>query len=177
VRVLQAARGTTLTKPRWLLVLLALNTVVLDAATKALVVEKLEGRTPVRLLDGLLTFDVSRNSGAAFSFAQGATVLFTLIAVGVVVVIVRTLPRLRSNGWAITLGLLLGGAVGNLVDRLTRAPGIGRGAVVDFIHLPHFATFNVADSAITLGAVTAVLLSLRGIEVDGSHRPHGRMDG
>jgi signal peptidase II len=180
----QAARGTALSRLRWLLVLLALNTVALDAATKALVVEKLEHREPVRLLGGFLTFEVSRNSGAAFSFAQGATVLFTLIALGVVVVIVRTLPRLRSVGWTATLGLLLGGAVGNLVDRLTRAPGVGRGAVVDFIHLPHFATFNVADSAITVGAALAVLLSLRGIEVDGSHRPHsspravqhGRMD-
>jgi signal peptidase II len=176
VRVLQAARGTALTKLRWSLVLIALITVALDAATKALVVARLEHREPVRLLDGLVTFEVSRNSGAAFSFAQGATVLFTLIAVGVVVVIVRTLPRLRSAGWAVTLGLLLGGAVGNLLDRLTRAPGIGRGAVVDFIHLPHFATFNLADSAITVGACLAVLLSLRGVEVDGSHRPHGRMD-
>lgn len=167
---MQAARGTALSRPRSLLVLLALNTVVLDAATKALVVARLEHREPVHLLGDLVTLEVSRNSGAAFSFAQGATAVFTLIAVAVVVVIVRTLPRLRSRGWAVTLGLLLGGAVGNLVDRLVRAPGVGRGAVVDFIHLPHFATFNVADSAITTGAVLAALLSLRGIEVDGSHR-------
>jgi signal peptidase II len=177
----QAARGTALSRPRSLLVLLALNTVVLDAATKALVVAKLEHREPVHVLGDLVTLEVSRNSGAAFSFAQGATAVFTLIAVAVVVVIVRTLPRLRRRGWAVTLGLLLGGAVGNLVDRLVRAPGVGRGAVVDFIHLPHFATFNVADSAITTGAVLAALLSLRGIEVDGSHRgaagDPGTMDG
>jgi signal peptidase II len=177
----QAARGTALSRPRSLLVLLALNTVVLDAATKALVVAKLEHREPVHVLGDLVTLEVSRNSGAAFSFAQGATAVFTLIAVAVVVVIVRTLPRLRSRGGAVTLGLLLGGAVGNLVDRLVRAPGVGRGAVVDFIHLPHFATFNVADSAITTGAVLAALLSLRGIEVDGSHRgaagDPGTMDG
>jgi signal peptidase II len=97
-------------------------------------------------------------------------VLFTGIAVAVVVVIVRTMPRLRSLGWAVTLGLLLGGALGNLLDRLFRAPGVGRGAVVDFISLPHFATFNVADSGITVGAALAVLLSLRGIEVDGTRR-------
>jgi signal peptidase II len=181
VRELQAARGTALTKPRFLLVVLALLTVSLDAATKALVVARLEHRDGIRLLGGFLTFEVSRNSGAAFSFAQSATVLFTGIAVAVVVVIVRTLPRLQSRGWAVTLGLLLGGAVGNLVDRVTRAPGVGRGAVVDFIHLPHFATFNVADSAITVGAALAMLLSLRGIEVDGSHRKPaddpGTMDG
>ena len=152
----------------------ALTALAVDAASKALVVARLEGRDAVRLLGGLLTFSVSRNSGAAFSFAQGATVVFTLVAVGVVVVIVRTLPRLRSAGWAVTLGLLLGGATGNLVDRLVRAPGVGRGAVVDFIGLPHFAVFNVADSCITVGAVLAVLLSTRGIEVDGTRRSAGQ---
>lgn len=173
---MQAARGAALSRQRLLLGLLALLTLALDAATKALVVARLEGEEPLHVVGDLLVFDVSRNSGAAFSFAQGMTVVFTLIAVAVVVVIVRTLPRLRSTGWAVTLGLLLGGALGNLVDRLLRAPGVGRGAVVDFVQLPHFATFNVADSAITCGAVLAVLLSLRGIEVDGSHRPHAGRD-
>jgi signal peptidase II len=133
-------------------------------------VARLEGREPIELLGGFLTFEVSRNSGAAFSFAEGATVVFTLVAVAVIVVIARTASRLRSHGWAVTLGLLLGGALGNLIDRLLRAPGPGRGAVVDFISLPHFATFNVADSGITVGAVLAVLLSLRGVEVDGTRR-------
>lgn len=170
MRGLQAARGTALTRPRLLLVLLALLTLALDVATKVLVVARLEGHAPVRLPGGIVSFEVSRNSGAAFSFAEGATVVFTLVAVAVAVVIVRSLPRLGSSGWAVTLGLLLGGAVGNLVDRLLRAPGIGRGAVVDFVYVPHFATFNVADSAITLGAGLAVLLSLRGVEIDGSRR-------
>lgn len=170
---MQAARGTALTKPRILLLLVALLTIALDVATKLLVVADLEGKTPIRILGGAVTLAVSRNSGAAFSFAQGATVIFTLVAVAVAVTIVRTLPKLRSAGWAVTLGLLLGGAVGNLLDRLLRAPGVGRGAVVDFISVPHFATFNVADSAITVGAALAVLLSLRGIEVDGTHRSQG----
>jgi len=167
----QAARGTALTRPRVLLVLVALFTVALDAATKALVVEKLEptGRA-IRLLGGAVTLVVSRNSGAAFSFATGMTVVFTLVAVAVVVYIVRTMPRLRSMGWALTLGLLLGGALGNLVDRLTRAPGFGKGHVVDFISVPHFARFNVEDSGITVGAALAILLSFRGIEVDGSRK-------
>jgi signal peptidase II len=166
----QAARGTALTRPRLLLVLLALLTLALDVATKVLVVAQLEGHAPVRLPGGVVSFDVSRNSGAAFSFAEGATVVFTLVAVVVAVVIVRAMPKLRSAGWAVTLGLLLGGAVGNLVDRLLRSPGFGRGAVVDFIHVKWFATFNVADSAITVGALLAVLLSLRGVEIDGSRR-------
>lgn len=144
--------------------------VAVDAASKALVVARLEHRVGGLRLGPLLTLEVSRNSGAAFSFAQGATVVFTLVAIAVIVVIIRTAPRLRSPAWAVTLGLLLGGAVGNLLDRLLRAPGPGRGAVVDFIHVPHYAVFNAADSAITVGAVLAVLLSLRGVEVDGTRR-------
>ncbi len=133
-------------------------------------VAHLEGKEPVEVLGGAVTFVVSRNSGAAFSFAEGATVLFTLIAVAVAVVIVRSMRRLASSGWAVSLGLLLGGAVGNLLDRLLRAPGVGRGAVVDFISVPHFASFNVADSGITVGAALALLLSLKGIELDGPRR-------
>jgi signal peptidase II len=166
----QAARGAALRAPRVLLVLVALLTVALDAASKALVVAQLEGKDSIRLLGGAVTLVVSRNSGAAFSFAQGMTIVFTAVAVGVIAYIARTMPRLRSRGWAVTLGLLLGGAVGNLVDRLTRAPGFGRGWVVDFISVPHFASFNVADSAITVGAALAILLSFRGIEVDGTRR-------
>ena len=170
---MQAARGTALRRPQVLLVAVALLTVALDAGTKALVVERLGDGHGVRLLGGAVTLVLSRNSGAAFSFAQGATVVFTAVAVAVAVVIVRSMRTLRSLGWAISLGLLLGGALGNLVDRLARAPGIGRGAVVDFISVPHFASFNVADSAITVGAALALLLSLRGVEVDGARRPTG----
>ena len=82
-------------------------------------------------------------------------------------VILRTAKRLRSLGWAIALGLLLGGALGNLVDRLLRSPGPFRGEVVDWIQLPHWPVFNLADSAIVIGGCVAVLLSSRGISVDG----------
>ncbi|MGZ6825860.1 MAG: signal peptidase II [Mycobacteriales bacterium] len=167
---MQAARGAALTKPRALLLGVALLTIALDLVTKLLVVARLEGHAPVRVLGDVLKLEVSRNSGAAFSFATGATFVFSAVAVAVAVYIVRTMPRLRSTGWAVTLGLLLGGALGNLLDRLTRSPGFGRGAVVDFIEVRWFATFNVADSAITVGAALAVLLSLRGIEVDGTRR-------
>ena len=153
-----------------MLLLVGVATLALDVLTKLLVVDRLEHDEPVRLLGGAVTLEVSRNSGAAFSFAQGATLIFTAIAVGVIVVIVRSMSRLRSAGWAVTLGLLVGGATGNLIDRLLRAPGVGRGAVVDFISVPHFASFNVADSAITVGAVLAVLLSVRGVELDGTRR-------
>jgi signal peptidase II len=145
----------------------ALLGIGVDQATKALMVATLEGKPPVRVIGQVLTIDVRRNSGAAFSFAPAATVLFTCMAVAVAVLIVIEAPRLRSVGWAVALGLLLAGSVGNLIDRLLRAPGIGRGAVVDFIDLQHFAVFNVADSCLTCGAVLAIWLSLRGIPLAG----------
>ncbi len=160
----------------------ALLGIGLDQATKALMVANFEGKPPIRLIGQVLTVYVSRNSGSAFGFAPAATVLFTCIAAATAVLIVTRAPRLSSAGWAVALGLLLAGAAGNLCDRLMRAPGFGRGAVVDFIDLQHFATFNVADSCLTCGAVLAVLLSLRGIPMTGHSRelagaaPSGRPD-
>jgi signal peptidase II len=152
----------------------ALLGIGLDQATKALVVATLEGKPPVRVIGQVLTIDVSRNTGAAFGFAPAETVLFTCMAVAVAVLIVIKVPRLISIGWAAALGLLLAGAFGNLCDRLTRAPGIGRGAVVDFIDLQHFADFNIADSCLTCGAVLIVLLSLRGIPMTDQSRGYVR---
>jgi len=174
VRDLQAAGGATLTSPPGvrrrtaLLALVAALVLALDIATKVLVVAELESRRTLVLLGGQLLVRVSRNPGAAFSFAEGATLLFTTIAVVVVVVILRMSRRVASRGWAVSLGLLLGGASGNLVDRLLRSPGPGRGAVVDFIDFQVWPSFNVADSAIVTGGVLAVLLSLKGIELDGT---------
>lgn len=148
---------------RGLVWLTALLGIAADQITKVLVAADLEGKAPVHVLGDAVTLDVSRNSGAAFSFAPMATMVFTVIAIGVAVVIARTASTLRSTGWAVSLGLIFAGAVGNLLDRLFRTPGVGRGAVVDFIDVRHFATFNVADSCITVGAVLAVLLSWRGI--------------
>ena len=110
-----------------LVLLLAVAAAVLlaDVLSKALVVRELSDREPVTLLGGLLTLRLVRNPGAAFGVAQGLTIAFTVVAVGVVVVILRLSRRLRSTPWAIALGLVLGGAVGNLVDRMFRAPGAG----------------------------------------------------
>ena len=99
--------------------------------------------------------------------------VFALVAVGVIVVIMRFAGRLRSSAWAVTLGLLLGGALGNLVDRLFRAPGPLRGYVVDWIQLPHWPVFNLADSAIVCGGALAVLLTLLGVELDGARHASG----
>jgi signal peptidase II len=138
-----------------------------DLVSKIVVVRTLSDRGPVRLFGGALHLTLTRNSGAAFGLGAGATVLFTLVALAVVVVIVRTASRLRSLRWAATFGLLLGGALGNLIDRMFRAPGPFRGHVVDWIELPHWPVFNVADSAIVIGGLLAVLLSTMLLGLDG----------
>ncbi len=155
--------------------LLAVAVAVLaaDIVSKAIVVARLAGRPPVRLLDGFLTLIVSRNPGAAFSIGPSLTIVFSAIAVGVIVFILRTSRRIRSLGWAISLGLLLGGATGNLIDRLLRSPGPLRGHVVDWIMLPHWPVFNLADSSIVCGGVLAVLLAMRGVHIDGSRAGRG----
>jgi signal peptidase II len=155
-----------------LLLGVAAAVLALDVCTKLLVVATLSDREPLRLLGGAVYLTEARNTGAAFSFAEGATVVFTLIAVAVVVVIVRSARRLFSTGWAVALALVLGGAVGNLLDRVFRAPGFLRGGVVDFVSLfdPYgrvWPIFNVADSAIVCGGVLGALLAFRGVEFDG----------
>ena len=155
------------------LVGVALTVLALDIASKLLVVAKLSGRPPVRLLGGFLHLMVSRNPGAAFSIGTSMTLVFSAIAVSVIVIILRTARRIRSLPWALTLGLLLGGATGNLVDRIFRYPGLFRGYVVDWIQLPHWPVFNLADSSIVCGGVLAVLLSIRGIQLDGRRSDPG----
>jgi len=154
------------------LVATAALVLIADVVTKVLVVATLSDRPPIRLGGGMVLLREERNSGAAFSLAQGATVFFTLVALGVILVIVRTAARLRSLPWALVLGLLLGGAAGNLADRLFRSPGPLRGAVVDWIDFRVWPVFNVADSAIVVGGLLAVWLSFRGIEIDGRHRKY-----
>jgi signal peptidase II len=143
--------------------------VTADAASKALVLRDLPGRPPVRLLDGLLTLKLTVNPGAAFGFGTSYTAIIALIACGVVVYVVRMAARLRSLAWTIGLGLLLGGAAGNLGDRLFRGPGPLRGSVVDWLNLPHFPwTFNLADASITCAAVLIGLLAVSGVRIDGT---------
>ncbi len=161
-----------------LLAAVALLALVLDVVTKLLVVAKLgERHPPVKVLGGVLYLNEARNSGAAFSLGAGFTVILTVVALAVVVVIVRVASRLTSVGWAIALGLILGGALGNLGDRVFRAPAVGRGHVVDWISLfgaydKYWPIFNLADSAIVSGAILAAVLSLLGIDL--GRKPRSR---
>lgn len=146
---------------------LALVVAVVDQLTKAWAQGSLDDGHVVDLVGSWLTLQLVYNSGAALSIGTGATWLLTIVVVVVIVAIVRVTRRLRSTGWAVALGLLLGGAVGNLVDRLLRAPSFGRGRVVDFIGYGDWFVGNVADIAIVVGAVLVALLAVLGIGIDG----------
>lgn len=151
-----------------LLLAVAAAVLVTDIVTKVVVVATLSHHAPVRLLGGFLTLRVTRNPGAAFSIGgPSTTAVFALIALGVIVFILRTSRRIQSLAWTVTLGLLLGGATGNLTDRIFRWPGPFRGWVVDWIQWPHWPVFNIADSCIVCGGVLAVFLAVRGVRIDG----------
>ncbi|MGW2860168.1 signal peptidase II [Streptomyces sp. NPDC001205] len=146
----------------------AVLTYAFDLGSKLVVVSRLEGQEPVAIAGHVLTLHVFRNSGAAFSSGQAFTAVFTAIAVAVVVVITPAARRLQNLPWAFALGLMLGGALGNLTDRIFRSPAVFRGHVVDFISVEHFAVFNLADSGIVCGGALMVLMSIRGTSLDGS---------
>jgi signal peptidase II len=138
-----------------------------DVLTKVVAVETLSGRPDVEVVPGVLDLHLTRNPGAAFSLATGMTVVLTLVAAVVAVVVVRIATQLRDRTWAVALGLLLGGALGNLTDRLLREPGPLRGHVVDFLRLPHWPVFNLADVAIVVAAALILVQCVRGVGVDG----------
>ena len=141
-----------------------------DIISKAVVVAHLRPDQPVHLLGNVFDLWLTRNPGAAFSVGTGETAVFTVIAFGVIVYIARTARKLYSAGWAIALGLLLGGAMGNLGDRIFRAPGLFRGDVVDWIGVVprYYPIFNLADSAIVCGGILTVILAMRGYHLDGT---------
>lgn len=149
----------------------------LDVLTKVLAVANLEGREPIRVLGGFFYLQLIRNPGAAFSLGTGITWVFSLIMIVVVLVIAWMARRLRSAGWAVGLGMVLAGALGNLVDRLFRAPSPLQGHVVDFVSLfsPNgnvWPIFNVADMSINIGGALIVIMALLGRYYDGtSTRP------
>jgi signal peptidase II len=151
----------------------ALVAVAVDQWVKHLSTENLDPAEPVRILGGLVYLSLVRNGGAAFSLGSGYTWVFPLITLVVIGWIGWMTRRLRSVPWAISLGLVLGGALGNLGDRLFRAPGPFLGHVVDMVSLfapnaERFPVFNIADSCLSVGVVLAVALELTGRQRDGS---------
>ncbi len=168
---MQAEAGTPLTPRRRrtaLVLALAAVWVLLDQLTKAWAERALADGEPVQVVGDLLRLHLTYNSGAAFSLGTGMTGILTMIASAIVLVVMWQAFKVRSLPWAIALGLLLGGAVGNLIDRYFRAPGPGQGHVVDFLRLPNFPIFNVADIGVTTAACLIALLALRGHMPDGS---------
>lgn len=142
-------------------------TLALDQGSKVWALAALTPGEPRDLLGSVLRLNLIRNAGAAFSLGDRVTWLLTLVALGIVVWVGRAARHVGHRGWALTLGMLLGGAIGNLIDRVFRAPGRGRGQVVDFID--YFGLFigNVADIAIVVAACFGAILALRGIPLDG----------
>ena len=159
-----------------LVFLVAALVLTLDQATKALAVAHLTEDRPRDLIGSALRLHLVRNAGAAFSTATGMTWVLTVIAGVVVVVVIRVASRLGSRIWALTLGLLLGGALGNLSDRMFRSPGVARGHVVDFLEFPHWPIWNLADGSIVSAGVLVVVLTLRGVGLEGERRDAATRD-
>jgi len=182
---MQAARGASLTSdpashsgaphPRasrlGLLLGIAAVAWLTDLVTKVLAQRELTGRAPVEVLGSLLRLNLTHNSGAAFSAGRSLTPLISLFAAVAMVVVLVLARRVRTAGWAWALGLLLAGIAGNLTDRLFRDPGPLRGHVVDFLQLPHWPIFNVADICINVAAALIVLQSVRGVPLRGDDVP------
>jgi signal peptidase II len=154
---------------------IAVTAIAIDQITKALAVSGLADQPPRRVVGTLVQFELARNPGAAFSTGTSHTIVFSIIAMIATIVVLWFIARSRSWGWACALGLLLAGIVGNLIDRVFREPGPFRGHVVDFIALPHWPVFNVADMCINVAAVLILVLAVRGVRLDGGRvRPGGR---
>lgn len=142
-----------------------------DRLTKAWALATLTPGVRQDLIGQILQLHLIFNPGAAFSFGTSATWVFTIIQASVAVIILVVAPRLASRAWAVGAGLALGGALGNLTDRLTREPGFGVGHVVDFLELPHWPIFNIADSAIVAAAVLVAGATMAGVGAFGRDEP------
>jgi signal peptidase II len=176
---MQAARGASLThsdpddgrtvrRPLGIFFGVALVAYLLDLGTKTLAVTRLQDRAPVQVVGDVLQLNLVRNPGAAFSTGTSYTLVLSLVAVVAVAVVLVVARRLHDPVWAVGLGALLGGVLGNLTDRVFREPGFLRGHVVDFLQLPHWPVFNVADMCINLAAAVIVVQAVRGVSHSGA---------
>ena len=140
----------------------------IDVGTKILAVEKLSGGADIEVVGTWLVLHLTRNPGAAFSTGTEFTLVLSAIAIAAVVVVVHFARRVGTRTWAWALGLLLAGVCGNLTDRILREPGPLRGHVVDFLMVPHWPVFNIADICINVAAGLILLQAVRGIGIDGT---------
>lgn len=163
------------------LVLVTLGVLAVDQISKAWAVAVMQpriegGGEPIPLLGDLLFLTFYSNPGASFGFASGFTWVLTAVALAVVIVVIRVSARLASLPWAIAFGALLGGALGNLGDRLFRPPSFGMGHVIDFLGFGSWFVNNIADIAITVAAVLMIVLAFRGVDVDGTSKADADAD-
>ena len=148
--------------------LVALVAYAVDQVSKVVAVAELENRPDVEVLGDLLQLNLVRNPGAAFSIGTGLTPLLSVLAVVAALTVLWFARRLGSKLWAVGLGLLLAGVLGNLTDRVLRSPGAFRGHVIDFLQLPNWPIFNVADICINVAAGLIIVQAFRGIRLDGT---------
>jgi signal peptidase II len=160
----QAEGRTALTVRTWRTLFSVAWTIwILDLATKIWAVNNLSFKSNIKVIGEFFQLTLVRNPGAAFSFATGATVFLSLFSLIVMFAILYYSPKITSRGWAVVLGLVLGGILGNLVDRIFREPGVLRGHVIDWLQIPNFPVFNIADSAIVVAALISMVLTARNI--------------
>ena len=136
---------------------------ILDLATKIWAVNNLSFKSNIKVIDEFFQLTLVRNPGAAFSFASGATIFLSLFSLIVMIVVLYYSPKITSRGWAVVLGLVLGGILGNMVDRIFREPGVLRGHVIDWLQLPNWPVFNIADMAVVSAALLSMVLTARNI--------------
>jgi signal peptidase II len=158
---------------RLIFVAVAVTAYVVDLVTKVLAARNLTEGDPVDVVDGLLRLELVRNPGAAFSTGTSYTLVLSVIALVAAGVVIRFGRRLGDRTWAVALGLLLAGVCGNLTDRIFREPGVLRGHVVDFLALPHWPVFNVADMLIDAAVVLIIIQTWRGIGITGARSARG----
>jgi len=139
---------------------IVIGAVILDQLTKSWVVAALSDE-PLSIIGTDVEFRLTRNSGGAFSLFTNATVILAVLATLLSVFLVRAVQKARDRLTVVALSLLLGGAIGNLVDRFVRSPGFLRGEVVDFVKVGSFPSFNVADSCVTIGAILLIIAAFR----------------
>jgi signal peptidase II len=155
--------------PRWLAPSIVVGAVILDQLTKSWVVASLSD-APLSIIGDDVELRLTRNSGGAFSLFTNATVILALLAIVLSVFLVRAVHRARDRLTVVALSLVLGGALGNLTDRLARSPGFLRGEVVDYVKVGSFPSFNVADSCVTIGAILLIIAAFR--ETPERHSDH-----